>query len=335
MMKKKLLQTLLPATILCLILTCCLNGSFSEVVTGEPKSSSSLNYETDYTFDIYRGHFRSAYTLHMSVPTSLYSYYERKSHFLSSDGDYSRFATPNAFKVVAENIENITNEVQYSDEQFANAVLTLVRQIPYVKSATKYPVEAIVENSGDCDVLSLLAASIMKAGGLDVVLLHYQSTNPSHMNIGVYLPYTPVYRSLWSSPACFEYRNKTYWMAECTPRGDWKVGDRPELLADAKPRVISLGGAEKDSPGQVSSSINDPLASSSISVTVSSDNSSLEGDERSLSITGEVSPALADKNVTMYVGRDGLAADRAMLVLWYISVRHNTPSLKDLGLILP
>ncbi len=240
-------------------------------------------------------------------PPSLYDYYERKAHFLRSDGEYSKFVTPDAFEILAETIKKATSQVPYSDEQFANAVLTLVRQIPYMKSTMKYPIEALVENSGDCDVLSVLAASIMKAGGLDVVLLHYKNLNPSHMNVGVYLPYKPVYSSWWLAPTGFEYDNKTYWIAESTSGGNWKVGDKPGLLENAKALIIPLGAAEGTSPAQVSTSLDTELTSSSISAAFSVDTSIFEGEERSLAITGKISPERVGRNITMYVGREGLA----------------------------
>src|SRR3989304_44308 len=198
-MKKRLLRTLLLATILWLMWV----NSLHEVLSVEPSSPASSNFERTFTFDVQQGLFRSMHTLYVSVPSSLYDYYSSKSHF-------------------------------------ANAVLAVVRQVSYVRSMVKYPVEAIVENSGDCDVLSLLAASIMKAGGLDVVLLYYKGLNPSHVNLGGYLPHTPVYRSWWINPIGFEYNNKTYWVAEATPLGQWKVGERPELLANSKAYIIPL-----------------------------------------------------------------------------------------------
>ena len=305
-MRNWLLKSFLVATVVSLILVGSLTGAFSEVLDNDTEEVSTNNFEATYTFDLYYGRFRSMHTLHVSLPETLFSYYDRKGHFLSGVGDYAKFATPEAFEIVAQNIRSVTNQAPNSDEQFANAVLRLVRQIPYVKSSVKYPVEAMVENSGDCDVLSLLAASIMKAGGLDVVLLHYKNLNPSHMNIGVYLPYKPIYRSWWTAPTSFEYKNKTYWMAECTSRGDWKVGDRPELLANVKPSFISLEGAEKSSPGRISSSLDNQLIPSSIDLTVSSDNSIVQSQERFLTFTGEISPIIENEIVTVYIGREGL-----------------------------
>ena len=306
-MNWKILRAILLATILVLLVTSDFGGSLGEVATDENNRVSSQNYDVTYSFDLYYGHFKSLHNLHMSVPTSLYNYYQRKSHVLGGDGYYAKFATPGVFKIVAENIKKATEKAPHSDEQFANAVLTMVRQIPYTKSVSKYPVETIVENSGDCDVLSLLAASIMMAGGLDVVLLHYKNLSPSHMNLGVYLPQEPVYRSWWVEPSGFEYNNKTYWIAECTSLGEWKVGDKPGLLADSKPIVIPLGENEKSYPTQISCSLDVPLSSSTISVSISPENSSITGNDRLLTVTGEISPALEGKSVTMYIGREGLA----------------------------
>ena len=298
-MEKRFYHIALPLFILGLLLI----GSLVEVF-GSAYSPAG-NYERTYTFDVQYGYCRFSHKLYTSTAPSLYDYYHSKSHSIRGDGDYAKFVTPGAFKSIAGNIKNVTGNLPYSEEQFANAVLMLVRQVPYVESNVKYPVETMLENSGDCDLLSLLAASIMKAGGLDVVLLYYKNLSPGHMNIGVYLPYTPVYRTWWLAPAGFEYNNKTYWMAECTSRGGWKVGDRPDLLADVKPQIIPLENCEEASPAHVASSLAGSLVPSAISITVSSENASIEDSGRMLTVSGSISPARAGKTVVMYVGKYG------------------------------
>jgi hypothetical protein len=290
-------------SLLLIILGLMLVSPLMEVFGAESPSAS--NYERAYTFEVQYGYYRFSHKLYVSTPSSLYDYYHSKSHVIRSDSDYAKFVTPDVFKSIAENIQNVTGTLPYSEEQFANAVLKLTRQVSYVKSDVKYPVETMLDNSGDCDLLSLLAASIMKAGGLDVVLLYYKGLSPSHMNIGVYLPYTPIYRTWWLAPAGFEYNNKTYWMAECTSLGEWKVGDRPDLLAGAKPQIISLENCEESSPAHVASSFDGPLAPSAISITMSSENASAEDSGRNLTISGSISPAYAGKSVVMYISKDG------------------------------
>jgi len=247
--------------------------------------------------------------LYVSVTPSLYDYYSNMSHTVSSYSDYANFVMPQVVEPIAESIQNITGNLPHSNEQFANAVLSLVHQIPYVIGGVQYPVETLVNNSGDCVPLSTLAASIMMAGGLNVVLIIYTGITPEHMNVGVYLPYTPVYHTPGLAPTDFVYNNKTYWTAECTPAEDWKVGDQSASLANAVPVIIPLNSTEQSSPGQVSSSLNKPLLPSSITISPSqeqlsanvSQESTLGENPRALIISGSISPAYSGENVSLYV----------------------------------
>jgi hypothetical protein len=268
------------------------------------KHHLTSNCDHTYTFDVEHGNYWSTYTLYTSVPPSLYDYYHSETHYVSGERDYAKFVTPDAVKTIAENIRKFAPNSLNTDEEFANDVLTLVHQIPYAVSARKYPVETIVDNSGDCDVLSFLAASIMKAGSLDVVLLIYRDLPGSHMNVGVYLPFQPLYATSDVEPVGFKYKNKTYWVAECTPSGNWKVGQQPESFAHVKPTIISLENREESSPAFISSSLNSPLIPSSISVTLSLENLSATEKERPLTISGSISPAYSGKKVVMYVSQD-------------------------------
>jgi hypothetical protein len=299
-MRKRLLPTLLFLIIIGLAWTAELNAAFSIQLSPE-----TGNYESTYTFAVQNGYYRSDHTLYVSLPPSLKDYYQGKSHTMTNEKDYAKFVTPDAVKSIAENIRNITRNTPYDDEEFANAVLMIVHEIPYLRSNAKYPVETIVDNSADCDGLSILAASIMKAGGLDVVLLLYNGVNPTHMNVGVYLEHMPVSHSWWMTPSGVDYDNKTYWIAESTSLADWTVGDRPELLANDKPVVIPLANSEKKSPESISSSLNSPLQSSSISINLSTGYSNISSDERAINISGSVSPTSPDERVAVYINQPG------------------------------
>ena len=264
--------------------------------------------------------------LYVSVPPSLYDYYGNMSHTVNSDGDYAKFVTAQAVEPIAESIQNITRNMPHSNEQFADYVLTLVHQIPYAINAPAYPIETIVNNSGDCVALSLLAASIMEAGGLDVVLIHYTAITPGHMNVGVYLPYTPVYHTAGMAPTDFVYNNKTYWTAEATSAEGWKVGDQSESLANAKPVIIPLANTEQSSPAQVSSSLGVPPLSSTITINlsqssanISQEQSSLGENPRALKVSGSISPTFSGKSVSVYVS-NGSAYD------YFKTITDNTGS---------
>lgn len=240
--------------------------------------------------------------LHISLTPSLYNYYGNMSHTINEDSDYVKFITPQAVEPIAESIQKVTDKLPHSDEQFADAVLMMVHQIPYAITETKFPVETLEVNYGDCVELSFLAASIMQAGGLDVVLIHYIGIDPEHLNVGVYLPYKPVYHTLTSPLTSFEYDNKTYWTAEATPAGNWRVGDQSEALAGTSAVIIPLGNTEQSSPAQVSSSLNMSPLPSTITANLSEQpTNTTDNESRSLTVSGSISPAHSGQNVTIYV----------------------------------
>ncbi len=262
-----------------------------------PSCCFAANY--DYTYELLDHPDGSTnYQLTVSVTSSLYDYYRSKDHSLHLY-DFAKFVTPSPLKPIADDLWTIYSD----DEDFANGVLMIVHQIPYVESAPqKYPVETIVENEGDCDMFSFIAASVMKAGGLDVVLLLYEAQN--HMNVGVHLSQEP--EDARSTIHYYSYEGKRYYVAECTGddwRNGWRVGECPDILRKASARIITLENCEQSSPGQVSSSYG-VLASSSLSLSVSS-RFVIAG--RTVTIGGSLSPALPRKNVTIYI-RSGVSS---------------------------
>ncbi|WGM88930.1 MAG: Ig-like domain-containing protein [Candidatus Bathyarchaeum tardum] len=240
----------------------------------------------------------TSYRLTVSITESLYEYYKSKTH-LMPNYDFSMFVTPDALQPIADDLWTIYD----NQEDFANGVLMLVHQIPYVESdPQKYPVEVMVENEGDCDLFSIIAASIMKAGGLDVVLLLLEQHD--HMWVGVNLPESP--KDARSQVYFYRHDGKKYYVAETTGGNwekGWRVGECPEILQRAAAQVIPLTNYEISAPSQVSSgySVPDPseiLMSLSTSLAVS---------QNSIEISGSLTPALAGKKVTLYVSSLGSA----------------------------
>lgn len=253
---------------------------------------SSNGYALSYRIIGGRNGAPSEYRLNVYIPTSLHQYYRGKDHKLASPLDFAKFVTPYALKPIADKLREIYSD----DEGFANGVLMLVHQIPYiVTKSAKYPVETLVDNGGDCDLLSYVAASIMKAGGLDVVLLYYENVN--HMNLGVSLPKDP--KLARQSPIYITYRGTRYYIAECTGGLDngWRVGECPDDLKSEKVKIITLEGCEQKSPGQVSASYF-ILKPSAINLT-SSSIFIFQGEV--IILHGALSPALSGRNVTLYI----------------------------------
>ena len=231
------------------------------------------------------------YRLNVTVQQSLYEYYTEKSHSLNSNSEFAKFVTPYALKPIADCLLEI-----YTDgEDFVNGVLTIVHQIPYNETQAKYPVETIVENKGDCDVFSYVAASIVKAHGLDVVLLYYESQ--AHMNIGVSLSHVP--HDTRGQVYYVTYNNIHYYVAEVTGgdwQNGWRVGECSEDLKNASAEVITLENCEQTAYGQVSASYK--TLASSISLIISPTYLIQGG---TVTLSGQLSPSLQNKTVTIYV----------------------------------
>ena len=187
----------------------------------------------------------TTYRLTVTATETLYEYYNSQNHNLYSY-DFSKFVTPDAMKPIADDLWTIYS----NEEDFANGVLMIMHQIPYLESdPQKYSVETIVENEGDCDLFSIVAASIMKAGGLDVVLLLLEWQD--HMLVGVHLPESP--KDARSQVYLYRHEGKKYYVAETTGgnwENGWRVGECPEILRKAEAKVIPLTNYEESAPGR-------------------------------------------------------------------------------------
>jgi hypothetical protein len=232
------------------------------------------------------------YELNVAVPENLQEYYEEKSHSLTSSNGFSYFVTPYALQPIADRLW----EIYPDEEDFANGVLMITHQINYVETTpAKYPVETIVDGQGDCDLFSFIAASVMAAGGLDVVLLYYEEQ--SHMNIGVHLSSAP--QDVRDSVFYVTHDGVRYYVAECTGgnwKEGWRVGECPADLKQVSAEVVTLVDAEQVAPGQVSASFTamEPSALSlEVSPIISIENSAIV-------IDGQLVPEMANENVTLY-----------------------------------
>ena len=164
----------------------------------------------------------------------------------------------------------------------------------------KFSVETMAENEGDCDLFTIIAASIMKAGGLDVVMLLLEEQE--HMLLGVNLPDSP--QDARTDVSYYTYDGKKYYCAETTGglwKTGWRVGEAPDIVDGATAKIIPLRNYERTAPAQVSSSysIRDP---SHIVLAVST---GFAISSSSVEISGSLSPSLAGQNVTLYISSMG------------------------------
>jgi hypothetical protein len=232
------------------------------------------------------------YQLNVVVPDYLHEYYEEKSHRLTSSSEFPKFVTPYALQPIADRLWEIYDD----EEDFTNGVLMIMHQITYVETTPgKYPVETMVDDQGDCDLFSFIAASVIKAGGLDVVLLYYEEQ--SHMNIGVHLSSAP--EDARDSVFYVTHDGARYYVAECTGgnwEDGWRVGECPPDLKQVSAEVVTLENAEEVAPGQVSASFT-AMEPSGLSLEVSP---IISLQNSAINIAGQLAPEMPNENVTLY-----------------------------------
>jgi hypothetical protein len=238
-----------------------------------------------------------AYTLNVNVPEALLQHYQSMSHRLSILTDFPHFVTPDALKPIA----NCLRQIYPNDEDFVNGALQIVHQMTYIETQQgKYPTETLTDNTGDCDIFSYVAASIIKAGNLNVVLLDYQAKK--HMNIGIHLTTPP--EKARTDVFKITHDNTDYYIAETTGGNwtkGWRVGECPDNMKAAETTVLTLENDEEISPGQVSASFK-KLADSTLSLQIWPP---IAVEKTTVTLKGSLAPTIAHENVTLYLGVSG------------------------------
>lgn len=257
-----------------------------------PSGCASENYSASYELYSFHGS-PEHYRLNIVVPQSLYEYYAASNHQLATENGFAKFVTPYALKPIADSLL----QIYPNNEDLANGALMIVHQIPYqVVNPPEYPVETIANNKGDCDLLSYVFASILKASGIDAVLFYYE--HESHMNVGVYLASPP--QNSRENAYYVIHDGRRYYMAECTGKDwqdGWRVGECPEELKNASLQVITLENSDQTHAGQVSASYK-ALTETTLTLHTTT-YWVIQG--TAISFEGEISPPLQSRNITVYI----------------------------------
>jgi len=164
----------------------------------------------------------------ISIPFRRYLYYKDLPHPNDAAENLQHYTTPNEPEL--EDIIRALNLPTGSQEKDAQKLLDFAHSfiyVPDIDGYTKTPLETIVEGGGDCEDLSVLAYSLLKRAGHDVIYLEippYEGSKGGHILVGVAGNF---------GGANVIYENKRYFLAETTGT-EWphqpaqhKIGDLP------------------------------------------------------------------------------------------------------------
>jgi len=184
------------------------------------------------------------WTWSMQIPEAVYDYY--KSLPRSPTDDYSIYIThpfdDELINSLADGIRGNAQEEGFTEYETISFAIAFVQSLPYTSDSVataydeypRYPVETLVDDGGDCEDTSILAASLIKALGYGVVLLVFPKTTDSagHCAVGV--------AGEEGQPGyCWEYGGRKYYYLETTGER-WEIGDTPEDYQHALAHIYPM-----------------------------------------------------------------------------------------------
>ncbi|MEW6143076.1 MAG: hypothetical protein AB1597_08015 [Chloroflexota bacterium] len=178
------------------------------------------------------------YTWDLNLPESLYQYYKARTRLATSN--YSLYVThpmdDQYINSLATKLSEVAQRKGYSLSETAQFVANFVQSLPYTKDNVstpfddypRYPVETLVDNGGDCEDTSILAAAILKSMGYDVILLDL----PKHVAIA-------IRGDTGVSGSYYTYQGGKYYYLETTGEG-WGVGELPPTYRGVSAKLLPL-----------------------------------------------------------------------------------------------
>lgn len=140
------------------------------------------------------------------------------------------------YNALIEEFSKIKNSKNLSDDEYLELITTFVQSLRYetiTDNPAKFPVETVVEGSGDCDDKSMLLAGLLSREGYGIVLMSFEPEE--HMSIGV-------------TADDYLYKNTNYTYIETTnisfvgiPADTLKGG----LTLQSNPIIIPIGNGTK------------------------------------------------------------------------------------------
>jgi hypothetical protein len=190
---------------------------------------------------IYHGKDEIPQTIEMDISLERYEQSRSEGRMLDVK-EWHRYVTEDMpeVRVLAAHFQNLHLQREWSTFEQASNVLSFVQQCvkySYDQDTTplaewpRYPIETLMEETGDCEDMAILTAAVLARLGFQVVLLEY----PEHIALGIAgaegLPGTYI-----KDPVSKRF----YFYAEATAQGA-HIGEIPETFRGKPPlRIIPV-----------------------------------------------------------------------------------------------
>ena len=184
----------------------------------------SQNYTREFSWDYGGNHW----IWNLSIPAALYNAYKAvpdSARTRNGPAGYDLMVTTkdSYMQSLTEKLNETANQLGYGPVEKVNFVLAFVQSISYSSDLNstgheeypRFPIEVLVDQTGDCDCKADLFATLILSLGYGAVFVN----PPDHLAVGVLGD--NLQGTYWT------YKNQTYYYAETTGVG-FKVGDLPD-----------------------------------------------------------------------------------------------------------
>jgi len=172
----------------------------------------------------------------LNISRARYEQYHQKERERNAYNVYSEEEMPE-IRELTQSFFKLHSEHNWSTYNQAFNILTFVQScFPYSfdkDSVNKidwfrYPIETLMDGTGDCEDVAILCAAILARLGFSTVLLDY----PGHVAFGV-----QAAGNLKGEYVFDENTGKKYYYGEATAKG-WRLGEIPPSYREIKPEKI-------------------------------------------------------------------------------------------------
>ena len=177
-------------------------------------------YQFSYTFDPER-----------------YSYYVSQPHMISEYRDYLNFVTIDDYELleIANILHNMSQEEDFTLLDEIDFILSFSQSLKYsednitagVGEYPRYPIETLVDQTGDCEDTSALLISLVEILGFDasIILIPEAWDGYGHAAVGINVTGAEGVHYILNEGKSNEI---SYYYAETTAPG-WRLGEMPDL----------------------------------------------------------------------------------------------------------
>ena len=187
------------------------------------------SFKWSYMFDDYQFSY--------NFDPKRYSYYVSQSHKISNYRDYLNFVTLDepALIDIAYILHNMSEEKNLDSEEEINFILSFSQSLKYsednitsgVGEYPRYPIETLVDQTGDCEDTSALLISLVEILGFNasIILIPEAWDGYGHAAVGINVTGATGVHYILNEGQSNEI---SYFYAETTAPG-WRLGEMPDL----------------------------------------------------------------------------------------------------------